>query len=120
MDIIISARHTELTEAMRDSVINCLNSLKHRKSLIKAEVVLDVDHNKFNAEIVLHGKNLNLEAKAETDNMYYAIDKAAERLQKQVSKKFGKNLKRHKGRALGEIEAELLLQCEDSSASSPD
>ena len=106
MDIIVSARHMELTEAMRNSVIDSLSAIKHGKSLTKAEVVLDVDHNKFRAEIVLHGSKINLDAKAETDNMYEAIDKAVERLQKQLNKKFGQLLDSHKGPALGEIEAE--------------
>ena len=40
------------------------------------------------------------------DDMYDAIDKAVERLQTQIDKKFEK-MHSHKGEHLGEIEAEL-------------
>jgi ribosomal subunit interface protein len=96
----------ELTEAMKNSVIASLDSLNHANNLNKAEVVLDSDHKKFRAEIVVHGAKINLDAKAETDNMYEAIDKAVDRLQKQIDKKFSKLLDSHKGEHLGEIEAE--------------
>ena len=106
MDIIVSARHMDLTEAMKNSVISSLEGLNHTKNLNKAEVVLDTDHNKFRAEIVVHGAKVNIDAKAEMDDMYDAIDKAVERLQTQIDKKFSK-MHSHKGEHLGEIEAEL-------------
>ena len=116
MDIIVSARHMELTESMKNSVIGSLEGINHAKQLTKAEVVLDTDHNKFIAEIIVHGSKTNLEAKAEMDDMYAAIDKAVDRLQKQLDKKFSKMLDSHKGTHLGEIEAEYaesLLTEED-------
>jgi ribosomal subunit interface protein len=105
MDIIVSARHMELTESMRSSVHDSLSSINHGKQITKAEVVLDSDHKKFRAEIVVHGSKLNIDAKAETGNMYEAIDKAVERLQTQLDKKFGQMLDSKKGKHLGEIEA---------------
>lgn len=107
MDIIVSARHMELTDAMKNSVISSLEGLNHASNLTKAEVVLDTDHKQFRAEIVVHGSKMNLDAKAEMDDMYDAIDKAVDRLQKQIDKKFGKMLDSQKGEHLGEIEAEM-------------
>ncbi|MCM8541533.1 MAG: ribosome-associated translation inhibitor RaiA [Lentisphaeraceae bacterium] len=108
MDIIVSARHMELTEAMRNSATSSLESINHGRQLTRAEVVLDTDHNKFIAEIIVHGNKINLEAKAEMDDMYAAIDKAVDRLQTQIDKKFSKMLDSHKGPHLGEIEAEYV------------
>ena len=105
MDIIVSARHMDLTDAMRNSVISSLESLNHTGNINKAEVVLDSDHKKFRAEIIIHGSHLNLDAKAETGNMYESIDKAVERLQIQINKKFDKNHSSHKAQHLGVIEA---------------
>lgn len=116
MDIIVSARHMELTEAMKNSAIGSLQGINHSDQLTKAEVVLDTDHNKFIAEIIVHGSKTNIEAKAEMDDMYAAIDKAVNRLQKQLDKKFSKMLNSHKGPHLGDIEAEYaesLLSKED-------
>ena len=107
MDIIISARHMDLTESMKYSVHDSLSQLKNTYKLNKAEVVLDVDHKLFRAEIVLHGNGINLDAKAETGNMHESIDKAAERLIRQLEKKAHRH--NHKGdKHLGEIEAQLV------------
>ncbi|NQZ56123.1 MAG: ribosome-associated translation inhibitor RaiA [Lentisphaeraceae bacterium] len=107
MDIIISARHMDLTESMKYSVIDSLSHIKNTYKLNKAEVVLDVDHKLFRAEIVLHGNRINLDAKAETENMHESIDKAVDRLIRQLEKKATKH--NHKGdRHLGEIEAENI------------
>ena len=108
MDIIISARHMDLTDAMKNSVHSSLEGLKHSGNVTKAEVVLDASHNKYKAEIVIHGTKLHLDAKAETDNMYEAIDKAVDRLQKQVDKQFGKMIHSHRGEHLGELEAKKM------------
>lgn len=116
MDITVSARHMELTEAMKNAAISSLESINHGQQLTRAEVVLDTDHNKFIAEIIVHGSGINLDAKAEMDDMYAAIDKATDRLQTQIDKKFSKLLDSHKGPHLGEIEAEYaesLLTEED-------
>ena len=106
MDITVSARHMELTEAMKNAATSSLEGINHGQQLTRAEVILDADHNKFIAEIIVHGSKINLEAKAEMDDMYAAIDKASERLQTQLDKKFSKLLDSHKGQHLGEIEAE--------------
>ena len=116
MDITVSARHMELTEAMRNSAVSSLQGINHGAQLTRAEVILDTDHKKFIAEIIVHGNKLNIEAKAEMDDMYAAIDKATDRLQTQIDKKFSKMLANHKGTHLGELEAEYaesLLAEED-------
>ncbi len=94
----------ELSEAMKNSVIASLSNINHSNLLTKAEVVLDADHKKFIAEIVVKGK-VSLEAKAEMDDMYQAIDKAVDRLQTQLDKKFAKIIDNHKGTHLGKVEA---------------
>jgi putative sigma-54 modulation protein len=108
MNIIVSARHMQLTEAMNNSVTESLKALKHNKDLTQAEVVLDTDHHKLVAEIHLHGKGININAKAETENMYEAIDNAVEKLQKQLNKKVGLTHHQLKGKHLGDIEAEIV------------
>ena len=60
---------------------------KYKAKLIKAEVVLEERvHNRFSAEVVLYGSNINLDAKAETKNMYESIALVAERIEAQLYK----------------------------------
>ena len=97
MDIIISARHMALTGSMET---NTREKLKHFSShytkLNKAEVVLDVSKKDFSAEIIIHGKGINLEAKASADNMYSAINLAAEKMEKQLQRVMGKKMDKHR------------------------
>lgn len=94
MDTIISARHMALTDSMRYNVEHKLARISELyPKLNKAEVILDVNRHGFIAEIVLHGKKVNLEAKAEAENMYSAISEATDRMEKQLRKKFKTNKK---------------------------
>lgn len=107
MNIIVSARHTQLSKAMKDSVINNLESLNHTERINKIEVVLDVDHHKHCAEMVTHGVGFTFDTKAESGNMYDSIDKVIRKLQKQINKNFGKALDGSRGEHLGNIESDM-------------
>ena len=76
--------------------------------LTKAEVVFDRTKNGCHAKIVLH-ERVNLESKSDdVSNLYDAVhQKAAERLEKQLTKKHGRK-KRHNSRHLGDLEVEVL------------
>ena len=94
MDTIISARHMALTDSMRYNVEHKLARISELyPKLNKAEVILDVTRHGFEAEIVLHGKKVNLEAKAKAENMYSAISEVTDRMEKQLRKKFKTNKK---------------------------
>mgnify|MGYP000114916483 CR=1 FL=1 len=94
MDTIISARHMTLTESMKFNVEHKLARIaEFYPKLNKAEVTLDTTRHGFTAEIVLHGKKINLEAKTEAENMYVAISTVAEKMEKQLRKKFRINKK---------------------------
>lgn len=98
MDIIISARHMDLMGSMETNVREKLSRIAdHFPKLNKAEVVLDVtSRNEFFAEIVLHGKGINLDSKSYGENMYIAISKAAEKMERQLDKKRHKRHDHHK------------------------
>ena len=106
MEIIVSARHMDVTESMRDEVESRLHKIAEKYSkLTKAEVVMSSNKGRHEAEIVLHGKQINLDAKAETENMYESIHQAADKMERQLEKKTRNNKHGHKH--LGNIEAEL-------------
>ena len=110
MDVIVSARHmTKFPSSMKSESVDLLNRISEKYSkLTKAEVVMDKTKNGCTAEIVLHGKGINLEAKSDSvPNLYDAVHQAAERLEKQLAKKMGRK-KRHNFRHLGEMEVEIL------------
>ena len=111
MDIIISARHmNHVSPAMKSEIEARLDKMSSFYSkLTKAEVVMDKSKNGNMAEIVLHGKGIYIEAESSmTDNLYEAIHQPADRLEKQLKKKFGKRKKKHNTLHLGNLEVELI------------
>jgi len=118
MDIIVSGKNLPLTEALKDSVESHLNNMRvSYPKLNKAEVVLSHGHGKHKVEIVLHGNKINLDAHAETDDMYKSIADAVDRLDRQLEKKLEKYHHNHKGEHLGNIERrheeEILANIDD-------
>ena len=115
MDIIISARHmSHLSQKMKSEVEGRLNRISQKYGkLTKSEVVLDKVKERYSAEIVMHGKGINIDAKSsDSDNLYDAIHQAADRLEKQLDKKAGK-MKKHNSKHLGDLELDLLVDVED-------
>jgi putative sigma-54 modulation protein len=109
MEIIVSARHMDLTPALRESVETNLNSMKvSYPKLNKAEVVLSSNKGHCKCEIILHGNKVNLDAHAETEDMYKSIALAVERLDRQLEKRVETFHHNHKAKHLGEIEAESI------------
>ncbi|WDE98429.1 ribosome-associated translation inhibitor RaiA [Lentisphaera profundi] len=105
MDIIVSGKNLQLTEALKDSVESHLSNMRvSYPKLNKAEVVLSHGHGKYKVEIVLHGNKINIDAHAETDDMYKSIADAVDRLDRQLEKKLETFHHNHKGEHLGDIE----------------
>lgn len=106
MEIIVSARHMDLTDSLRDEAESRVGKLESRGTkLTKAEVVLDANKDRFKAEIILHGKGINMEADAVSGNMYDSIHQAADKLERQLVKKM-ERLNDHSKKSLGSLEAE--------------
>jgi putative sigma-54 modulation protein len=96
MEIIVSARHTSLTDAMKDAVTERLEAMeKHSHlTLTKAEAVLSVERKVNSVNIVLHGNHVNLDAKAEGRDMYVVIHEAVDKLERQLEKRAAHVIKR--------------------------
>ena len=104
MQAIISSRHFRLYQETKQEFLNCLKDFNNDKwKLNKVEVVLNRAHNQFHVEILISGKNLNLESKAESGNLYNSFYKAYERSMKQLRKTFEKR-RSHKTLHLADLE----------------
>ena len=115
MDIIISARHmSHISPKMKSEAEGRLEKMSQMYGkLTKTEVVLDKVKERYSAEIIMHGKGINLDAKStDADNLYDAIHQAADRMEKQLSKKAGK-LKRHNSKHLGNLELDLITSMQE-------
>lgn len=96
MEVIIKGRDIELTDALKDWVYKKLSKIEKRLSRIhKVDVELEYfagkPEKKNECEITVYADHIIFRATAENDDMYVSIDKAIEKLEKQIEKYKGKS-----------------------------
>ena len=97
MQINLSGHHLNITTALRSYVATKLQRIeRHFDHVITAHVVLTVEKERKKAEATIHVNRANLFADAEHTDMYAAIDKLIDRLDRQV-KKHKEKLSDHRG-----------------------
>ena len=86
MRIQISGRHVGVTEAMKDYAREKIEKLERIYGrMTKVELTLDVGHDRKIVEIVAHANRHNqLVCRAESPDMYAAIDLAEDKLARQL------------------------------------
>lgn len=97
MQINLSGRHLDITPALRAYVeTKLLRIERHFDHVTTAHVVLAVEKERKKAEATIHVNRGNLFADAEHNDMYAAIDKLMDKLDRQV-KKHKEKLSAHRG-----------------------
>jgi putative sigma-54 modulation protein len=87
MQINLTGRHVEITEALRDYVDTKFAKLeRHFDHINNVHVVLNVEKLKQIAEAKVHLNGGEVFAQCEDDNMYAAIDLLIDKLDRQVIK----------------------------------
>ncbi|MCB5229759.1 MAG: ribosome-associated translation inhibitor RaiA [Candidatus Cloacimonetes bacterium] len=87
MQITITARHFELTKAIRDYVeSSCLKIQKYFDHIIYMHITLALENNRNLCEISLGASRFNLQSQAEEMDMYLSIDTALDRMEAQIKK----------------------------------
>lgn len=100
MQITITARHFELTKAIRDYVENsCLKLKKYFDQIITVHVTLSLENSRNLCELSMHAGKFSVQAQAEEMDMYLTIDTAVDRLEAQI-KKLKDRVTDHQKRAL--------------------
>ncbi|UDQ97608.1 ribosome-associated translation inhibitor RaiA [Lentisphaerota bacterium WC36G] len=88
MQIIISSRHGEVTQEMKEYGQARLEAVLNHGNLkiSSARLVLDIVKDRHFAEIIVNMKNHTVEADTETEDMFLSIDKAVHRVERQMRK----------------------------------
>jgi len=99
MQITITGKRLEITEAMRNYIDEKIGKLEKyfRRENDWADVILDMERGRFFAEASVGGGGAVLYASARTPDMYASIDEVTEKLKKQV-KKYKEKIKTEKQR----------------------
>jgi putative sigma-54 modulation protein len=89
INLSVTFRHTDSTEALKqystEKVNQCIQ--KYIKNPGDAHIVLSVEKRDHIAEVQFHSKGYEVSAKAVSDDLYAAIDKVIDTLDKQLRRK---------------------------------
>lgn len=98
MQLNISGHHVELTEALKDYVTEKFQRLeRHFDQISNVNVTLQVEKLRQMAEAKMNISGGELHAKAETEDMYAAIDALVDKLDRQILKHKEKHVSRMQG-----------------------
>lgn len=99
MQLSISGRHIDVTDALKDYVTGKLAKLeRHYDHITNIHVVLSVDKLDQKAEATAHVSGAELFADAVSQDLYAAVDMLADKLDRQVIRHKEKLIERHQGR----------------------
>jgi putative sigma-54 modulation protein len=102
MQITITARHFELTKAIRDYVESACEKLsRYFDHIINLHVTLTLENSRNICEITLHASKFTLQSESEEMDMYLAIDNTIEKMEGQI-KKLKERVTNHQKKSLKE------------------
>ena len=87
MNVKISGRHMELTDALRTYTETALKKIEtHFDRVIEADVVLDIQKHRQIAEVNLVANGVRIHGKEASSDMYASVDAVITKLEKQIKK----------------------------------
>ena len=87
MQVTISGQHIEITDTLREYVRRKLTRIdRHFCPVIRSHVVLHVARNRHRVETTVHTKGTQWHATAEDKDMYVAINRIVDKLDRQAIK----------------------------------
>jgi len=88
MKKIIAGRHVELDDNLKRDLMAQLVDLEDRfRKLTSGRVVVDLQKSRYHVEVILNGKNVNIEAEGRGSILAKAVDAAFAKAEKQLRRK---------------------------------
>ncbi|MBI4843815.1 MAG: ribosome-associated translation inhibitor RaiA [Nitrospirae bacterium] len=99
MNIIVNAKHMELTDNLREYAEEKMQRFsKYLSNITEAMVTLSVEKYRHKVEVLMKANGSLIQAESITDEMYSAIDEVVEKIERQIKKHKGKLVSKRKGR----------------------
>ena len=87
MKLTVTGRKLEITDGIRDHLNNKINkTIADLNKAADVHVTLSVEKHRHFAEITLKTEGMNFHSHEETKDLYSSIDKALEKMEKQIRK----------------------------------
>lgn len=111
MQVIITGKNVEVTDALRDYINKKLSKLKRfSQGIIKAEVVLELQRNWQKVEVTLRGDGFVARGEERTNDMYASVDAATTKLEKQLKRFKEKSQRKARGELPVSEEEPLIVR----------
>lgn len=87
MQVNVTFRHMEPSDAVREYAVEKIKRIeKYLQPPVEVHIILEVDKFMHRAEIDVTAKGVHVSAEEVTSDMYAAIDKVADKLERQVQR----------------------------------
>jgi putative sigma-54 modulation protein len=87
MQITVTGRHFEITDALRQHIESKLHKLdRHLERVSEIHVILSVEKHRHSAEITFQANGVPIRSLEETHDMYLSVDTAIEKVEKQLKR----------------------------------
>ena len=107
MEIIISGRNLDIDASMKSYIEDKVQKLAEEYSkLTTVRVVMSLERSWHVVEMHVHGKNVSLDAKSTSRDMYISIDSVTDKMEKQL-RKYLDRIQEHRGSKKIVVEEEL-------------
>jgi putative sigma-54 modulation protein len=114
MKITTTARHYELTPALKDYAEKKVYNLKkYFDQIFNAQITFSMEKYRHAVEIAVHVNGKDFNGREESEDMYASIDRAIDKLERQILKHKGKIKKRKSHQKISTIEYEYPEDTED-------
>ena len=119
MKLIVTGRHVDVTESMKNYAREKLGRVMHERPHInEIHVIMDVQKYRHLVELSARGKNLELFCREEPPDMYASIDRALAKLDRQLLRYKERHLRKHQpspDRAREALPPEETIEREESA-----
>lgn len=87
MQVHITGRHVEITDGIRDHIYDKVErTLVDFPRVEDVRIILELQKIMHSAEVLVQGKDIHVEGKASSENMYTSIDDALDKAERQLRK----------------------------------
>ena len=108
MNITTTARHYDLTPALKDyAESKVLNLKKYFDHIVNVHIIFSLEKYRQRVELTLHVNGKDMVGRAESEDMYLSVDRAVDKLEEQLKRHHDRVRSRKHNQGLGEASGEI-------------
>jgi len=117
MNITTTARHYQLTPALKDYAESKVGQLKkYFENIVNAHIIFELEKYRHAVEVSIHVNGKDFNGREVSEDMYASVDKVVEKLERQIRKHKEKRISNKKAPKLAEIGSVFPLEEEVEAA----